>query len=65
MTPLDKPLKRLVRIDGDEYVITLAPTSLKLTKKGHRHGLELAWTDLISGETALATALRASVGQVP
>jgi hypothetical protein len=65
MTPLDKNLKRLVRISGDDYVITLSPMSLKLTQKGRRQGLELLWTDLISGEAALATALHASLGRFP
>jgi hypothetical protein len=63
MTPLDKNLKRLVRINGDDYVITLSPMSLKLTQKGRRQGLELLWNDLISGEAALATALHASLGR--
>jgi hypothetical protein len=65
MTPLDKNLKRLVRINGDDYVITLSPMSLKLTQKGRRQGLELLWNDLISGEAALATALHASLGRFP
>ena len=63
MTPLDKNLRRSVKINGDDYVVTLSPMSLKLTQKGHRRGLELAWTDLVSGDSALASALRASVGQ--
>lgn len=64
MTPLDKTLKRTLRIGGRDYVITLTPAALKLTGKGRRLGLELAWADLISGETALAIALQASVGRL-
>jgi hypothetical protein len=63
MTPLQKPLKRLITIKGRDYVVTLAPDGLKLTPKGKRKGLELQWDALVSGEAALAVALRASVGE--
>jgi hypothetical protein len=61
MTPLDRDLKRVVRINGHDYVVTLSPLSLKLTMKGHRKGLEISWHDLVSGNAALATALNASL----
>jgi hypothetical protein len=64
MTPLEKTLKRTLRIDGRDYVVTLNPEALKITEKGHRLGLELRWADLISGESALAIALQASVGKL-
>jgi hypothetical protein len=63
MTPLDKTLKRAISIKGDDYVVTLTPEALKISRKGHRLGVELNWVDLVSGETALAIALRASVGR--
>jgi hypothetical protein len=63
MTPLDKSLKRVLNIKGRDYVITLSPDALKITEKGHRLGLELKWADLISGESALAVALHASLGK--
>jgi hypothetical protein len=63
MTPLGKALKRSLNIKGSAYVVTLTPDALKLTRKGRRFGMELKWTDLTSGESALAIALRASVGQ--
>jgi hypothetical protein len=63
MTPLDKTLKRAISIKGDDYVVTLTPEALKISRKGHRLGVELKWVDLVSGETALAIALRASVGR--
>jgi hypothetical protein len=63
MTPLDKPLKRALNIKGHDYVIALSPEALKITEKGHRLGLELKWAQLISGETALAVALQASLGK--
>jgi hypothetical protein len=63
MTPLDKTLKRLLSIQGVEYVVTLSPEAVKLTRKGKRLGMELRWLDITSGESALAVALRASVGR--
>jgi hypothetical protein len=63
MTPLDKILKRTLKINGRDYVITLSSHAVKVTEKGHRLGIELPWAELISGETALAVALHASVGK--
>jgi hypothetical protein len=62
-TPLEKPLKRELRIDGRAFILTISPEGLKLTLKGRRKGLELRWEALVSGEAALAVALNASVGQ--
>ncbi|MDH5834840.1 hypothetical protein [Luteimonas kalidii] len=61
MTPLDKPLRREVLIDGKPHTLTLDPDGLKLVPKGRRKGLELRWQDLVSGDAALATALQASL----
>jgi hypothetical protein len=63
-TPLDKPLRRALKINGVDHVLTISPEGLKLTLKGKRNGLELKWTDLASGETALAMALNASLGRL-
>jgi len=63
MTPLDKTLKRSLTIKGADYVVTLSADALKLTRKGSRFGMELKWEDITSGESALAVALHASVGQ--
>ena len=60
-TKLEKPLKREVQIGEQAYMLTITPEGLKLVPKGKRNGLELAWTALVSGEAALATALNASV----
>jgi hypothetical protein len=62
-TKLEKPLKREVLIGEQPYMLTISPEGLKLVPKGKRNGLELAWTALVSGEAALATALNASVGK--
>lgn len=61
-TTLDKTLKRELQIKGQPYVLTLTPEGLKLTVKGRRKGLELGWEALVSGDTALAVALNASLG---
>jgi hypothetical protein len=61
-TPLHSVLKRGLTIRGREYVLTLTPERLKISLKGKRNGVELAWTDIVSGEAALAVALQASLG---
>jgi hypothetical protein len=64
MTRLDKPLKRELRIKSKAYVLTIDPDGLKLTLKGRRKGIDLAWKDLVSGEAAMAVALNASLGKI-
>jgi hypothetical protein len=64
MTRLDKPLKRELKIKKQSFVLTIDPTGLKLTKKGRRKGVELAWNDLVSGDAAMAVALNASLGKL-
>ena len=61
VTKLEKPLKRELDINGESYILTIAPEGLKLVRKGKRKGQELAWKDLVSGEAALAVALTASL----
>ena len=62
MTKLEKPLKRELNVKKAVYVLTIDPDRFKLTKKGRRKGIEIAWQDLLSGDAAMAVALRASVG---
>ncbi|MEO6103464.1 MAG: hypothetical protein ABIP44_07490 [Pseudoxanthomonas sp.] len=61
MTRLDKPLRREVLIGEHPYTLTIDPAGLKLVEKGKRNGLLLSWQELVSGDAALATALRASL----
>lgn len=61
MTPLDKPLKRELLVDGTAYTLVLDADGMKLAQKGHRRGIELALKDLVSGDAALAIALNASL----
>ena len=63
-TKLDKTLKRELEINGEPWIVALDPQGLKLTRKGKRKGIELAWKDLASGDAALATALNASLEQL-
>ena len=63
-TPLDKTLKRELSINGRAYMVAISPEGLKITLKGRRKGLELRWDALISGDAAIATALRASLDQL-
>ena len=62
-TPLEKTLKRELRIRGRAFIVAISPDGLKLTLKGRRKGLELQWEALVSGEAALAVALNASIGE--
>ncbi len=64
MTRLDKPIKRELRIKNQPHVLTIDGRGLKLTRKGRRKGIELAWQDLASGDAALAVALNASLGKL-
>jgi hypothetical protein len=62
-TRLEKTLKRQLTLDGRTFIVTVSPEGLKITLKGNRNGQELRWSDLVSGEAALAVALNASVGR--
>jgi hypothetical protein len=64
MTRLDKALKRELRVKKDAYVLTIDPDGFKLTKKGRRKGIDIAWRDLVTGDAAMAVALNASVGKL-
>jgi hypothetical protein len=61
MTKIDKVLRREVTIGDKTYTLAIDPAGLKLTEKGRRKGVELAWTDIVSGDAGLAAALQASV----
>ena len=61
MTPLDKPLRREVQVEGKAFTVVIDLEGLKFTQKGKRNGLALTWRDLASGDAALAAALQASL----
>lgn len=62
-TKLDKTLKREVDVGGKPHMLTIDQDGLKLTEKGKRKGIELKWQDLVDGDTAIATALNASLAE--
>ncbi|HEV7609805.1 MAG TPA: hypothetical protein VGO61_20890 [Steroidobacteraceae bacterium] len=64
MTRLDKPLKRELSLKNGPHVLTIDPAGLRLTRKGRRKGIEIAWKDLVNGDAAMAAALNASVGKL-
>jgi hypothetical protein len=61
MTKLDKPIRRELTIKDIAYTLVIDPDGLKLTEKGRRKGIELKWTDVVSGDAGMASALQASV----
>lgn len=61
-TILDKELKRQINLNGGDYTVVLDPQGMRLVPKGKRRPqVELLWSDLLSGEAALAVALNASL----
>jgi len=60
-TPLDKPLKRELDVDGVKYTLTLSPSGLKIVEKWKRKGHEMAWRDIVTGSVELTEQLRISV----
>lgn len=60
-TRLEGPLRREIDIRGEPYTLTLDAEGLRLVPKGKRKGLELRWTELVSGDAALAAALQGSL----
>ena len=59
-TTLDKPLRREIDVEGQPYTVLLDAQGIKITRKAHRKGMELKWSDLINGDAAVAAALNAS-----
>ena len=65
-TVLDKELKRLITVNDIEYNVVLSPDGLRLIRKGKRNPeVTLRWSDLLSGEAAMAVALNASLQDTP
>lgn len=61
-TPLDRPMKRELELDGVRYTVTISPEGIKVTEKGKRKGQEITWRDIISGDASLRRDLSLSVG---
>ena len=60
-TPLEKPVRRAVQINGEPYVVTIEQSGLRLVRKGHRKGIDVAWEQILAGEVALAAQLAGSL----
>jgi hypothetical protein len=58
----DKVLKRRITVGGIEYTVALDPEGLRVLGKGKRRpDVELRWSDVLSGQAAMAVALNASL----
>src|SRR6185295_10090945 len=62
-TKLDKTLKREIDVNGEPYMLSISPEGLKLVPKGKRKGHEITWKELLSGQTALASAMNDSLNR--
>jgi hypothetical protein len=61
-TVLDRELRRQVTVDRVVYTLAVDPEGIRLVGKGKRRPeVELRWRDLLSGDTAMAVALNASL----
>jgi hypothetical protein len=61
-TVLDKELKRRITVGDAEYTVALDPEGIRVLGKGKRRPeIELRWSDLLSGDAAMAVALNASL----
>lgn len=63
-TKLDRPLRREVEVDGTAYTLVLDDKGFKLVKKGHRHGHELSWKAVVTGDAAIAAGLQANAQRI-
>lgn len=60
-TPLTRPIKRELEVDGRLYTVTISPDGIRVVEKGRRRGQELSWQSIISGDASLAQDLRISL----
>lgn len=60
MTKLEKAIRRELVIKDVTYTVVIDPSGLKLTEKGRRKGIELKWSDIVSGDAGVAAALQGS-----
>lgn len=60
-TPLNKPVKRELELDGKLYTVTVSPGGVKVVPKGGRKGYEISWESLLSGEAELRRDLSMSL----
>lgn len=63
VTPLERPIRRLIQIDDKAFVVTLTPTGVRLVLKGRRKGVEVTWRQILDGEVELHAQLAESLAQ--
>jgi hypothetical protein len=60
-TPLDKPIRRELALNGSLYTVTISTEGVKIVPKGKRTGHEISWETLLSGDAELRRDLNISV----
>lgn len=60
-TPLDKPIRRELSLNGALYTVTISTDGVKIVPKGKRLGHEISWETLLSGDAELRRDLNISV----
>jgi hypothetical protein len=60
-TPLNKPIRRELELDGKLYTVTVSPGGVRVVPKGGRKGHEISWESLLSGEAELRHDLSMSL----
>lgn len=60
-TPLDKPIRRELSLNGALYTVTISVDGVKIVPKGKRLGHEISWETLLSGDAELRRDLNISV----
>ena len=60
-TPLDKPIRRELALNGSLYTVTISTEGVKIVPKGKRTGHEISWETLLSGDAELRRDLTISV----
>lgn len=63
-TPLDKPIRREVSIEGNPYTLTLDGDGVTVVKKGGRKGFTVTWASLVEGDPQRQLDLLRSVEAV-
>jgi hypothetical protein len=60
-TPLDKPIRRELSLNGAVYTVAISTDGVKIVPKGKRLGHEISWETLLSGDAELRRDLNISV----
>jgi hypothetical protein len=61
VTPLERPLRRAIEIDGKPYVATFRADGVTVVAKGRRKGIEITWKQILDGEIQLHAQLARSL----